>query len=263
MPVSPTESVRNIGKGSMAGGGCALYKKVKDYILDRIDSGEWRPGERVPSESQLVSILGVSRMTVNRGLRELATEGRLKRVQGVGTFVADYRPQTGFFDVKSIAREIQESGGIHSSEVLVLRQEKANKELALAMGLPEGAPVFHSIILHRDRGKPVQYADRYVNPAIAPAYLEQDFTQITPSEYLLSVAPLTEVEHVIEAVVPDGSVRRVLEIPQGEPCLALHRTTWSHHIVATKNKFIYAGRRYTIGGRFRFSVPDGRHLGIA
>ena len=240
-----------------------LYGKVKDYIQKGIEQGQWKPGERIPSETELVLTLGVSRMTVNRALRELSSEGRLVRVQGVGTFVAEYRPQTGFLEVKSIAREIQEGGGVHSSEVLLLREERADRELAASMGIHEGAPVFHSILIHRDRGRPVQYADRYVNPAIAPDYLKQDFTRITPSEYLLSIAPVTEVEHVVEAVVPDEHIRTVLEIPEGEPCLVLHRVTWSHHIVATKNRFVYAGRRYRIGGRFRFSAPDGKHLGIA
>ncbi|MBW2022049.1 MAG: histidine utilization repressor [Deltaproteobacteria bacterium] len=240
-----------------------LYGRVKDYILKGIEDGEWKPGEKIPSESELVSILGVSRMTVNRALRELSSEGRLTRVQGVGTFVNEYRPQTGFLEVKSIAREIRESGGVHSSKVLLLREERAKKNLAQLMGIPEGSPVFHSILLHLDRGRPVQYADRFVNPAVAPDYPKQDFTKITPSEYLLSVAPVTEVEHVVEAVVPDKNIRSLLKIGKGEPCLLLHRITWSHHIVATKNRFIYAGSRFRIGGRFRFSAPDGRHLGIA
>jgi len=256
-------TINQLGKGQDTDLPRPLYKQVKDYILERIESGEWEPHRKIPSEADLVDILSVSRMTANRAVRELSSEGRLTRVQGVGTFVADYRPQTGFLEVKSIAREIQENGGIHSSEVLLLQQENADKDLAAVMCIPEGTPVFHSILVHRDRGKPVQYADRYVNAAVAPEFLKQDFTRITPSEYLLNVSPVTEVEHVVEAMLPDKHIRSVLEIKKGEPCLVLHRITWSHNIVATKNRFIYAGTRYRIGGRFRFSGLDGHQHGIA
>ncbi len=52
-----------------------LYAKVKAMVADRINSGEWRPNDRVPSESELVQLLGFSRMTINRALRELTAEG--------------------------------------------------------------------------------------------------------------------------------------------------------------------------------------------
>ena len=65
-----------------------LYQQVKNHIIERIESGEWPPERRTPSENELVEALSVSRMTANRALRELTAEGYLVRVQGVGTFVA-------------------------------------------------------------------------------------------------------------------------------------------------------------------------------
>ncbi|RTZ97716.1 MAG: histidine utilization repressor, partial [Deltaproteobacteria bacterium] len=85
----------------------ALYLQVKDYILERIGSGKWPPDQRIPSENQLVKRLGVSRMTVNRALRELSAEGRLVRIQGVGSFVAHPRPLTTLFQIISIDKEIR------------------------------------------------------------------------------------------------------------------------------------------------------------
>ncbi|HTJ94738.1 MAG TPA: GntR family transcriptional regulator, partial [Pararobbsia sp.] len=61
-----------------------LYDQVKRYITDRMERGEWSSGTRLPTEQELVSELGVSRMTVHRALRELSTQGLLRRVQGVG-----------------------------------------------------------------------------------------------------------------------------------------------------------------------------------
>jgi GntR family histidine utilization transcriptional repressor len=104
-------------------------------------------------------------------------------------------------------------------------------------------------------------ADRYVNPAVAPEFLNQDFTRITPNAYLLSIAPITEVEHVVEAITVDADARRMLKVRANAPCLVLHRTTWSHDIIATRSRFIYPGSRYRLGGRFK---PDrGIHCRIA
>ena len=69
----------------------ALYQQVKAYIARQIQSGAWQPGDRVPSEQELVNRFSVSRMTVNRALRELQAEGLVERAQGVGTFAAPLR----------------------------------------------------------------------------------------------------------------------------------------------------------------------------
>ena len=92
-----------------------LYQQVKTYIEARIASGQWPPEMKIPSENELVASLGVSRMTVNRALRELAALGHLVRVQGVGTFVATPKPQSALLEIRSIADEIRARGGRHTS----------------------------------------------------------------------------------------------------------------------------------------------------
>ena len=69
-----------------------LYARVKQAITQKIRSGAWLPNAKLPSESELLAQLGVSRMTINRALRELTIEGLLVRMQGVGTFVAVPKP---------------------------------------------------------------------------------------------------------------------------------------------------------------------------
>ena len=76
-------------------GAVPLYEKVKRHILTLIESGDWDPDRRLPSEHELVAELGISRMTVNRALRELSAEGYIQRISGVGSFVAERRVQIG------------------------------------------------------------------------------------------------------------------------------------------------------------------------
>jgi len=228
----------------------ALYRRVKRYISERIEKGRWRPGERIPSEHQLVGTLGVSRMTVNRALRELTEEGVLVRSQGVGTFVAEQKPLAGLVEVRSITDEIGMAGGEHSCTVHTLEETAATRSVAGALGLSEGDRVFHSLIVHENHGLPVQMAERWVNPAVAPDFPKQDFQRITPHQYLQEVAPIQEAQHFLEAILPDERAQRLLRIDPLEPCLLLLRRTWALGQVATDNRFIYPGSRYRMGCRF-------------
>jgi GntR family histidine utilization transcriptional repressor len=177
------------------------YLRVKQMISQQIATGAWPPHHRVPSENELVEELQVSRMTINRALRELTAEGMLVRMQGVGTFVAEPKTHSSLLDVNNIADEIAERGHRHRSEVVLLREEPAGPERAMALNLHEGQKLFHSVIVHYQDDVPVQIEDRYVNPALAPQYLEQDFGTQTPNAYLQGLAPLTAGEHVVEAVI--------------------------------------------------------------
>lgn len=231
-----------------------LYKKVKQHILDRIEESRWQPGQKIDSEAELVAATGASRMTVNRALRELTAEGRLTRKQGLGTFVAERKSRAALLEIRSIAREIAENGGRYSCSVHLLQEEKANPELAAFFGISPYDPVFHSVIVHKDRDVPIQLGSRFINPAIAPDYLKQDFTRINPSDYLLEVARVSAVEHEVEALIAEPWIRELLRTGSHEPCLALYRKTWVDGTPATCSTFYYPGSRYTLCSRF---TPSG------
>jgi GntR family histidine utilization transcriptional repressor len=226
-----------------------LYAGVKQVILDRIQSGEWPPKYRVPSENELVVELGVSKMTANRALRELANEGELVRIQGVGSFVAERKGYSALFEVRNIAEEIAERGHIHEASVVVLAQETASPEVADALELPIGAAVFHSLIVHSENGVPVQIEDRFVHPEAAPEYLAQDFATLTPNAYLTAAAPLSGSEHVVEAAMPQAWECKLLTIMKTEPCLTIRRRTWSAKQVVSTARLVYPGHRYRLEAR--------------
>ena len=113
-----------------------------------------------------------------------------------------------------------------------------------------GAPVFHSLIVHHDNGVPLQCEDRYVNPACAPDYLQVDFTQTTPTHYLLEVAPLWEAQYTIEASAPTAREARLLGIEPGDPCLVVVRRTMSRSMPITLARLVHPGSRYQLEGSF-------------
>jgi GntR family histidine utilization transcriptional repressor len=226
-----------------------LYRRVKTFVLERIASGDWSQGDLVPSENQITRDLNVSRMTAHRALRELTAQGVLRRVQGVGTFVAEAKPQSELLEIRNIAEEIAERGHVHSASVRLLRRERADKRIAAALERAPGSAVFHSLVVHFENGVPAQVEDRHVNADFAPGYLDQDFTSITPYVYLTALGPLDAAEHVIEAIRPDAETQRLLAIGPEEPCLLLTRRTWSNGLVVSRARLTHPGSRYRFGSR--------------
>src|SRR5690606_37810676 len=117
--------------------------------------------------------------------RELQTEGMLVRIQRRGTFVIGPRMQCAIFNLQDVSEEIEESGGVHLSRVVSLGALPSDSPLANLLPVGPGATVYHSRLLHTEDGTPIQLEDRFVNAAMAPDYLKQDFTRITPHAYLL------------------------------------------------------------------------------
>ena len=234
----------------------ALYEAVKEHIRRRIREGHWRSGDRVASEHELVAELGVSRMTANRALRELAQQGVLVRVAGVGTFVAEEKPKSPLLRVANLGDEIRARGHAYACDLIRAECLPASPEVAEALELDPGSPVFHALCVHREEGLPIQLEDRYVNPAAAPAFLEQDYRVLQPGEYLLRTVPLDEVEHVVDAVAASAEEAALLGLKPGTPCLVLNRRTWSGGLAVTCVRCTHPGSRYRLGSRFRVSGPQ-------
>lgn len=230
------------------------YQQLKDLIIERISSGELQPSDRVPSENDLVESQNVSRMTANRALRELTSEGYVERVAGRGTFVSDYRSRSHLVEVHNIADEIERRGHVHSSQVVRQSRQRARGEVAKALHVAQGTEVFHLLLVHYENGAPIQSEDRHVLTSFAPGCLDQDFESVTPSAYLTGVAPLQEAEQVVQATMPNAAVRQRLQIDENEPCLVVMRRTWSRGLPVTFARLHHPGSRYELTGHY---IPPG------
>jgi GntR family transcriptional regulator, histidine utilization repressor len=230
--------------------GIASYQRIKNHILQRIHAGELKEGDQTPTEAALGRQFGVARMTVNRALRELAAERIVSRIQGLGTFVAQQKYQSTLVAIRSIADEVRGRGDRHACEVKLLESIKAPAAFARKFDARRGIRLFHSILVHYENEIQIQVEDRWVNAALAPDYLRQDFARSTPNEYLMRVAPLQGVSYRIEAKLPPADIRRLLAMPAGEPCLVLYRTTRSKGAVASVATMWHPASRYQLTGSF-------------
>ena len=229
----------------------APYTRVKAWLKNGLSRGRWPSGALMPSEAELVDRFGVSRMTVNRALKELQAEGLVLRRQGQGTFAASLQRVASQLTIRDLHEVIEAGGHVHEAQVHLAREEPASADLAGRLGLAPGAPVFHTLVVHRRDGLPLQCEDRYVNPAAAPGYLGVDFTRTTPTHYLLQVAPFWEAQYHIEAAQPTAEEARLLGIGVREPCLVVVRRTQDRQRPITVARLVHPGTRYTIEGSFK------------
>jgi GntR family histidine utilization transcriptional repressor len=225
------------------------YQQIRDNLRERIRAGEWAVGEAIPAEEALTREFGVARMTVNRALRELTDAGLLRRARGSGTYVAPLQVESSLVTIRNIADEIAERGHAHSSALCRLERRPASADIARQFGLRSGARLFHSLIVHRENGMPIQVEDRWVNPAVAPDYLAQDFTTQTPSAYLTAIAPLVSADYRVEACLPPSSIAELLAMEAEAPCLVVVRTTHTATAVGSVATLWHPGMRYRLSGK--------------
>lgn len=228
-----------------------LYESVKRHLIEGIESGLWRVGDRLPSEHQLTRRFGVSRMTVNRAMKELEAAGFIERVAGSGSFVADRRVQGELVEIHDLAGELAHRGHRHRCELLERRDFAADGEWAEAFALDPGAPLHYARVLHYRDDQPVLLEERRVNLAVAPEYAAADLNRETSYQVLMRLAPLQRAEHVVRAVPATSELRELLALAENEPCLLVHRRTWAKGSVASLADLWHAGSRYELIGRVR------------
>ncbi|WP_111411990.1 histidine utilization repressor [Billgrantia lactosivorans] len=223
-----------------------LYLQIQQHLLEKIQGGEWPAHHQIPPEEQLARDFGVSRMTANKAIRDLVQQGYLTRQPGLGTFVTDRKVESSLVDVHNIAEEIRGRGHRYSNDVLLAEAIAADDEVALRLGVRLGTRVYHTRIVHRENGVPIQLEERFVNPRWVPDYLETDFRQHTPNEVLVAACPITDIEHVVEAIRVDGVTAAYLEIDVSLPCLSMIRRTWSGEHLISYARLIHPGDRYKL-----------------
>lgn len=230
------------------------YAAIKQSISEALRDGRLKPGDRVPSEAELVDRFGVSRMTANRALRELQAAGVIVRRAGIGSFIAEQRPIGQMIEIRNIAEEIRERGHVYRARVIQNLAERANAETAPLLEVPAGTKLFHSIIVHHEAEFPIQLEERVVLASVAPHYGGMDFTATTPNEYLTRIAPLERVEHRVCAAMPDARTHALLGLEAGEPVLRMTRRTWSRGRLVSHAWLTHPGSRFELSAAF--SIDD-------
>lgn len=221
----------------------SIHQRILRDVEDRILSGEWAPGHRIPYEHELMVEYDCSRMTVNKVMSELAARGLITRRRRAGSFVAAPEIEQSILDIHDFVAEAERRGVAYRYEQLSRHVGQAENGAAGEMLSLSG--------LHRFNGIPVALEARRINLEAVPDARDAAFDTVAPGTWLLQQVPWSEAEHVIRAVPADAATAEALDIPKGAACLVLERHTWQAGVPITDVRLTHPGERYHFVGRFR------------
>lgn len=204
-----------------------LYVQVKEALLDEILSGRCRPHDRLPSERELSQQFDVSRMTVRQALLELARDGAIYARVGKGTFVAAPKIDQQLRTLTSFSQDVRSRGGHSTSRVLEAREMAASAEVAAALQVAVGAPVWMLSRLRLADDIPMAIETTNLPLALCPGLLRHDFSaeslyQVLRSDYDIQPA---QADQVIEAALASPREAELLELTLPAAVLRMQRLT--------------------------------------
>ena len=224
------------------------FAVIKQYLEQQINTEQWAPGRRIPTEQSLADTFSVSRMTARRAVQELADKGILNRTQGSGTYVAD-RPQSVpnilIKDVVAVAK----AENTHQHKIISADAVQATSEIAKLMGLQTDTLVFQLTVLHLNNDHPMQWQKIWVNRSMAPALLKQKLDKIDPNDYLNWLCRPQKTDYQVKAVLPSASQRLQLMLSNQDTlsCMQLSRRHWSADAVFSFSVMLHPANSYYLG----------------
>jgi GntR family transcriptional regulator len=233
-----------------------LYLKIKEHIIDLISNEVYEPGDKLPSETSFAEELDVSRASLREALRVLEKEGRIIKKQGIGTFVAEPIPrfERGIEELFSVTDTIKNEGFEPGTKGLDIKKIKADKAVALKMGLEESDQILKIERIRTADERPVVFCIDFLNIKDYPINIEDDFSSslfdLLENKYNLTINyALTE----IIPVAADEFLEEKLNIKKHLPLLLLKQL----HYDDNDQIFLYS-KNYFRSDQFQFKVVRKR-----
>jgi GntR family transcriptional regulator len=211
-----------------------LYSQIKGLILQSLQSGEWKPGEAIPSEMDLAARYRVSQGTVRKAIDELATGNLVVRRQGKGTFVATHAENHVQFRFLKLVPDLGAPGseGPAQRDIIECRRTRATADVARALALKTGEAVLQARRVLSYGGVPTIVEDLWL-----PATPFKGLTAERLSDYHGPMYALFETEFSVRMVRADEKIRAVpaadgldllLKVPSGTPLLSVERIAYTY-----------------------------------
>jgi len=200
-----------------------IYARIQTHLRERIGSGEYGPGDRLPSEMALADQFKTTRSTVVHAMQLLVFEGLVSREAGRGTFVRQ-RPIPTTLDaarIRSFEDEIVEAGARIDYKLLAFSLESAEQSAAERLRVAPESEIYHMRRLRIVDGTPAVLENRFIPVEIAERMSIEDLRQRPMYDILeMSVGrPVARVDGIINAVAAVPDVAKILRIAQGTPIL--------------------------------------------
>jgi GntR family transcriptional regulator len=232
-----------------------LYSQIRDALLALIQTGTFQEQDLLPTEQALGSHFQVSRITVRRAIDELVREGYLVTQQGKGTFVNRTKIRRPMTRMSSFSAAAVEAGRTPGSQLLSLRHEQADSQVAALLGLERGDWIWLVERLRLADNEPIGLSHVYLNLppqyALTPLELQNESSLWTLLEKKGIV--LTHTEQTIQAVVADKAQAELLQVTEGFPLLLVEGVVLDE----TRQPVEYH-RVFNRGDSYKYSVYSDR-----
>lgn len=227
-----------------------LNRRIRAHIEQRILSGEWAPGHRIPFEHELMAEFACARMTVNKAIAALVDAGLIVRRRRGGSFVAEPRVHAPVLAVPDIRAEVEARGRKYGLQLLSRHRRRAIGKRVDEAQLARGGELLALECLHMADDRPFGLEERLISLTAAPEAADADFSAIPPGTWLLNAVPWTEAEHRICAINADVRIAGLLDVPMHAACLAIERRTWRGDVDVTHVRQIFPGSDFDLIARF-------------
>lgn len=228
-----------------------LWLQIRRAIAQAILSDKWAPGTKVPGELALTEYYRTSRMTVNKALQSLVTEGLVERRPKVGTVVTGRARERPVLEIWDAADAVRRAGRRYGYRLLECGMLAEGSPLRGELGLDTDTRAIRMVCLHMSNDRPFQLEERLINVEAAPKITCQPLETVSPGQWLLANIPWTTAKHVISARAANDRVAGFLEIERGAACLVVERRTWNGTTPVTLGRFWYPGDDHALEGQFR------------
>lgn len=202
-----------------------LYYQLKEIIKENIESGEWVPGDLIPSENKLQQQFNISRNTAKKALDDLVQEGILKRVQGKGTFVSMPKIEQSLTGFYSFSKVLEAKGLQPEDIVLSLTKIGAKPSVAKRLQVPTGSGVIALKRLRCAKKEPIILETSYLSQHLVPdlgvdRLKKSSLYDVLEKDYGIFV---TKAKEVFEPVLVRDYESKYLQVEEGYPALLLDR----------------------------------------
>lgn len=223
------------------------YYQLKEIMREKIHSGEWKPGDLIPSERELGEQYGISRMTARQAITELVSEGLFYREQGKGTFVSRHKITQQLLNLTGFTEDMRARGQRPGSRVVAARMIPADEGLADRLRIKPGQLIFCLQRLRLADDEPLAIEISNLSFIGCERLLEDDLEKNSLYRLLEEKygQPLMEAEQEIEAGLMGAEEAGLLKVSPGSAALFIRRTTYTERDQPIEYaKSVYCGNKY-------------------
>lgn len=229
-----------------------LYEQIKNNLKEKIQKGELKPNEQLPSERELEDHYGVSRITVRQAIALAEKEGLVSKIHGVGTFVATPKIEQGLDNINKFQNTIERLGLVASTQIVKSEIVTGDFQLAHLLNVNVMDIVHNLQLVGLGDNNPIVYYNSFFSEKLGQEILKvakKNETKKVPFSTLdlyneINYIQPTHIEQTLESIGANSEIANFLKLEEGSPMLKITSMVYQHEIPLEYRESYYRGDKY-------------------